>query len=230
MKTEKITQFTGANLDLLRKKVEAALTVIGESYNVKFQLGRITYSPTDNTASAKLKFEARTAEGKPVDRERLAWTPQNCQRIDLKFEWLDQIFTSGQAQYKITGLDLKRDRCVVTVRVSDGVSFSWDPIAILKFFDPQAAQDRLIKEARNTWSESSWDFELDRKYAGLKSDWLNKTFEAPSHLGIGEFKVEGLQRSKSQPIVVISCLQNGEVKIKGISVPALVSVAAKKAA
>jgi hypothetical protein len=102
---EKITQFTDNNLNLLRKKIDAALGTVEEQCNVKFDLGRITYSPTDNTASAKLKFEAKTAEGKPLDRYRLAWTPENYQRFGLNRELLDQTFTSKGEQFKITGLD-----------------------------------------------------------------------------------------------------------------------------
>jgi hypothetical protein len=103
----------------------------------------------------------------------------------------------------------------------------WSPIGVLKFFDPKVAQDRLISDARLAWIMASrWSFERDDKYAGLKSEWLGKTFEA-SHTGLGQFKVEGLQRSK-KPIIVISYhQQNGEMKVSGISVAALVSVATK---
>jgi hypothetical protein len=192
MKTEKITQFTNANLDLLREKVEAALAVVGEKYNVKFDLGRITYSPTDSTASAKLKFEAKTADGKQADHARLDWDKYS-KIFGLKPEWIDQTFRSKEGDnYKITGLNPKKRRFPVeTIRVSDGKIFGWPSEAVPWLIDPKGV-------AREAWNSAAKAGFLNR-YNGLQPEWLNQTFKLKGPL---EFKVEGLDYRQSTPIVI----------------------------
>src|SRR5438445_6512146 len=123
--TANITAFTDETLTLLGKKIREALTAIGETYGVKFDLGRITYY-ADNTASAKLKFETiQTADGQTVDRARETWTKYNCSSFGLKFEWLDKTFTVRGQEHKIVGLNPSRKYCVNTTCISNGKSYSF---------------------------------------------------------------------------------------------------------
>jgi hypothetical protein len=226
MKTEKITQFTNANLDLLREKVEGALAAVGEKHNVKFDLGRITYSPTDSTASAKLRFEAKTAEGKPIDRARLAWA-EHCHRFNLKPEWLDQTFTAQERTYKITGLNPKRPRLPVEI-TSDGKTIACPVKLLWMVFDPEGYEAKRIKEAHDEGARLSRWFVGSDEYSGLEPDWLDKTFEAPRawRWASNQFKVEGLDTERKKSIV-ISHQVDGATQIGFLPVDGLLQIAGK---
>jgi hypothetical protein len=216
MKNEKITQFTGANVDLLRRKIEAALAEIGEKYNVKFDLGRITYSSTDNTASARLKFETKTdANGAAVDRAAQTWA-KNCQYYGLKAEWLNQTFKAKGGEYKIIGLDVNKRRFPVqTIRLSDGKSFGWAEDSVRMLMDPEGTQARIAADAHKMWNAFAGSFATNPMYKGLEPEWLDKTFK----LRDLDIKVEGFDGwGHPDAPVVISSIKNGGNNISYVSI------------
>jgi hypothetical protein len=137
MKTEKITQFTNATMDLLREKVEAALAVVCEKYNITFDLGCIAFR--DNTAKATLKFAAKAADGSIIDQARADWKKYAESHFFLKPEWLDQTFTDQGETYKIVGLLLQAKKfCIKCVRLRDDATITCTTRLVREKLNPTA--------------------------------------------------------------------------------------------
>lgn len=223
MKATRITQFTGTNIDLLRKKIEAALAEIGQNYNVTFNVGRITYSSTDSTASARLKFETKTdGSGAVVDRAAQAWV-KNCQYYGLKQEWLNQTFKAKADEYKIVGLQLNKRRFPVqTIRVSDGQLFGWSKDSVRMFMDPKGTHAKIVADAGRTWNALSASFATSPMYKGLEPEWLGKTFKLRDF----DIKVEGISWQHTDKPIVVSTLKGAETQIAYFSVESLKTLVA----
>ena len=96
-------QFNRKNLPGFRREIEQALAAVEAKHNVKFDLGRITF--TDSNFRVKLECTT-TADrsGNAVDPRKVKFD-QNSWRYRISKDAFGKTFTKGGRKYTIVGLN-----------------------------------------------------------------------------------------------------------------------------
>lgn len=120
----KITSIGKPELIALRPQIDAALAALGEQLGLKLRTGNASYSP--DGAEAHFKLEIKVDDPAVQEAADRAEFERNCimfrtgygpndkslERSDFGIE-----FASGGRRYKLTGLELKRRKYPIKVRI-----------------------------------------------------------------------------------------------------------------
>lgn len=111
-------QFNRKNLPSFRLEIEQALAAVEAKHNVKFELGRITF--TDNNFRTKLECTT-TADrsGNTVDPRQVKFDA-NSWRYNIAKDAFGKTFSKGGRKYKIVGLNPRAKKYPLNCEAPNG--------------------------------------------------------------------------------------------------------------